>query len=264
MLHKKERMFDETGRSFIITHNIVGKNINEWEVQFKENETYRKQKRKDSVFVNHDIISFHKKDSKNISLEKMEDMAREYIKIRNPKGMYIAVPHFDKEHYHIHICTSGIEYHTGKSLNLLKSELVNVKKRIQDYQMEKYPELSNSIVQHGKKEKSLHTEKEYQYKQRTGRETNKEQVLKMLNACYEKAISKEDFFFKFKECGLSTYNRNGILTGVLFANRKFRLSRLGFTKEKLLELDKEINKIKELREIRSKRKENQRERGINK
>jgi hypothetical protein len=262
MLHKKDRMFDETGRSFIITHNLVGKNIKEWEEQFMENESHRKQKRKDSVFVTHEIISFHKDDAKNITLQKMEDITREYIRNRNPKGMYIGVPHFDKEHYHIHICASGVEYHTGKSLRLTKPQLLKVKNEIQEYQIEKYPELSKSIVEHGKKEKSLQTEKEYQYKRRTGRETDKEQLIKILHACYDKAISKEDFFLKSKECGLSSYSRNGVLTGMLFAKRKYRLSRLGFTKERLMELDKEINKIKELKEIRSKRKENQREREL--
>ncbi len=262
MLHKKERMFDETGRSFIITHNIIGKNIAEWENQFKENETYRKQKRKDSIFVTHEIISFHKGDAKNISLEKMEAMAREYIKIRNSKGMFIAVPHFDKEHYHIHICASGVEYRTGKSLHIPKPELPKVKNRIQDYQKEKYPELSHSIVQHGKKEKSLQTEKEYQYKHRTGRETDKEKIIKMLNICYENAVSKEDFFLKFKECGLESYTRNGKLTGVFYNKRKYRLYRLGLTEEKLLVLDKEINKMKELGKIREKRKSP--EHGLNK
>ena len=46
MLHDEHRLFDKTGRSFIITHNLKGRNIKEWENQFKENDTYRKQKRK--------------------------------------------------------------------------------------------------------------------------------------------------------------------------------------------------------------------------
>src|SRR6266513_2152857 len=112
-------------------------------------------------------------------------MAREYIRQRNPRRIYVAIPHFDKEHYHIHICASGIEYKTGKSLRLTKPNLLALKKNIQQFQIEKFPELSKSVVGHGKKEKSLLTDKEYQIKLRTGRETNKEQVIGMLKTCYK-------------------------------------------------------------------------------
>ncbi len=86
------------------------------------------RKERKNVFVTHEILSWHRDDAKNITLQKMQDMAREYINIRNPNGMYIAVPHFDKEHYHIHICASGVEYRTGKVMRLSKKELVNEKK----------------------------------------------------------------------------------------------------------------------------------------
>src|ERR1017187_4724480 len=84
MLHDEHRMFDKTGRSFVITHNLKGKNIKDWERQFNENETYRKQKRKKHAFVTHEILSWHRDDAKNMSLEKMEAMAQEYINLRNP------------------------------------------------------------------------------------------------------------------------------------------------------------------------------------
>jgi hypothetical protein len=253
MLHDEHRLFDTKGRSFILTHNIKGKNIKEWEEQFNENETYRKQKRKDSVFVFHDILSWHKDDAKNISLEKMQDMAREYINLRNPNGMYIAVPHFDKEHYHLHICCSGVEHHTGKSLRLPKNKLVKVKQAIQNYQIEKYPELSHSIVQHGKGDKNIQSEKEYQYKRRTGKETNKNQILVILQTSYKNALSKKHFFESLIRHNVSTYSRNGKAAGVVYMGRKFRFNRLGFTEEKLNELDKSINRRSELSDMRGRK-----------
>ncbi len=75
---------------------------------------------------------------------------------------------FDKQHYHIHICASGIEYKTGKSLRLTKPELQKLKKDIQQFQMGRFPELSNSVVQHGKKLNFVLTDKEYPIKLRTG------------------------------------------------------------------------------------------------
>ncbi len=256
ILHHEGRLFNEQGRSFIITHNLKGKNINDWEKQFIENEKYRKQKRKDSVFAFHDIISWHKDDAKNLSLEKMQDMAREYINLRNPNGMYIVTPHFNRQHFHLHVAASGVEYRTGKSLRLSKPELVKVKRGIQSYQIEKYPELSHSIVQHGKKVKSLQTEKEYQYKRRTSRETDKSQLTGILETSFKKSLSKTGFFEKLTLLDVSTYSRNGKITGVIFKNRKFRFSRLGFDIGRLDELDKSTERGRELIKSRERRGKN--------
>jgi hypothetical protein len=182
MMHDKDRLFDKGGKSFVIIHNLKGNRIDGWVKQLKENEEFRKRKRSDSIKLTHEILSWHQEDTKDISLEKMESIAREYIQERHPNGMYVAVPHFDKKHYHIHICASGVEYHTGKSLRMSKAGFQKLKKDIQSYQIEHFPELSNSVVEHGKKDKTKFTEKEYQYKLRTGRATEKEQLIEMLKS----------------------------------------------------------------------------------
>ena len=233
-MHDKDRLFDKEERSFAITHNLKGNSIEEWERQFKSNENYRLRKRSDSVRISHEILSWHKDDAKNITIAKLEEMARQYIRKRNPKGMYVAVPHFDRNHYHIHICASGIEYKTGKSLRLSKPDLLKLKKDIQQFQIERFPELSKSIVAHGKKVKSISSDKEYQIKLRTGRETEKEQIVAKLETCYKKADSKETFFQLLKKSGLKTYERKGNTTGIIHDNYKFRLSRLGFTEKDLM------------------------------
>ena len=257
MINDKDRLFDKEGRSFAIAHNLKGNSINAWVQQFKNNEQYRLRKRSDSVLLTHEILSWHKDDAKNITLAKMETMAREYIKQRNRNGIYVAVPHFDKDHYHIHICASGIEYKTGKSLRLSKSDLLKLKKDIQQFQIERFPELSKSVVAHGKKEKSLTSDIEYQIKLRTGRESGKEQVIAMLKTCYKKANSKETFFELLKESGLETYDRNGRTTGVIHDNYKFRFNRLGFTDDRFEELDKFVTRGNEVRKLRSRGKEKQ-------
>src|SRR5258705_13076971 len=93
MLNDTDRLHDKLGNSFCITHNLKGSSIDSWEKQLKENETYRKQKRSNSVYFTHEILSWHRDDAKHINLEKMEIMAREYIRFRNQRGMYVAVPH---------------------------------------------------------------------------------------------------------------------------------------------------------------------------
>jgi hypothetical protein len=257
MVNDKDRLFDKDGKSFAITHNLKGDSINEWVEQFRTNEECRIRKRVDSVLATHEIISFHRDDATNITLDKLEDIARQYVKERNINGMFVAVPHFDKSHYHIHICASGIEYLTGKSLRLEKKNLSELKKNIQKYQQEKYPELNKSIVNHGKlpKDRALLSEKEYQYKLRTGRASSKEQVIGILKTSYKKANSKDDFYESLKESGLSTYIRGGRISGIIFNNIKFRLNRLGFTDERLQELDKSISRERETSNLRKKSKD---------
>jgi len=250
MLNDKDRLFDENKNSFAITHNLKGKTVAEWENQYKANEQFRKCKRSDSVYLTHEILSWHRDDAKNITHPKMEEMAREYIRQRNPKGIYVAVPHFDKQHYHIHICASGIEFKTGKSLRLAKTNLQNLKKNIQQFQIERFPELSKSVVQHGKKDKSVLTDKEYQIKLRTGRETDKEQLIGMLKTCYKKADSKETFLQMLRECKIIPYKRGGRTSGIVFKNKKFRLKGLGFTSERLEELEHPMKRKNELNKVR--------------
>lgn len=254
MLHHKERHFDERKQSFVIKHNIRGESVEEWVKQYQENETYRKLRRPDNVILSHEILSWHRDDTKNISLEKLEAMAREYIKLRNPSGMAIAVSHSDKQHLHIHFCFSGLEYHTGKSLRMSKGEFTKLKQDIQNFQRERFPELSHSIVEHGKSEKKdlalLASDREYQIKRRTGRATDKEQVLRILKDCYHRAISKEDFFEMMKESGLEVYSRGGKISGVIYANRKFRFKRIGIAQEILEGLDVGRERGRELEKLR--------------
>lgn len=155
MMNDKDRLFDANNESFVFTHNLNGNSINDWVQEFKENETYREHKRINSVYITHEILSWHKDDVKNISLDKMEDMVREYARLRNPNGMYIAVPHFEKDHYHLHVCASAIEYRTGKTMRMSQKSFGELKKNIQIFQRQRYPELSKSIVEHGKGEKKV-------------------------------------------------------------------------------------------------------------
>lgn len=252
MLNDENRLFDNKDKSFLITHNLKGKKIDRLVPQFLENEKFRKRRRKDSVILTHEIISFHKEDSENIDIEKLEEIAREYIQQRNSKGLYVAVPHFDKEHYHIHICASGVEYRYGNSLRMTKAGFQKLKKDIQNFQIERFPEISKSLVAHGRKGKSQQTEKEYQQKLRTGRATKKENVREIIETCLKTAKSKNELYTKLNESGLETYKRNGKITGVILDKMKFRLARLGFTNERLEDLIHSDARRKDLHELRTK------------
>jgi len=251
IIHDKDRLFDEKGKSFLLTHNVKGKNMDSWVKQFEKNEIFRLRKRSDSVYATHEILSWHRDDSKNIQPGMLESMVNEYIRLRNSGGMFIAAAHFDRSHYHVHMCASGIEYRTGKTMRLSKVNLQKLKKDIQNYQIEKFPELTKSVVIHGKS-RILKNDKEVQFKLRSGRESDKEQLLGILKTCYKKANSKETFFELLAECGVKNYERGGRVSGVVFQERKFRLKSLGYGEERIYDLDNTIYRMKELNSVRNK------------
>ena len=250
MVHDKDRLFDDSGKSLCIKHNVKGNDIESWVNQFKENEKLRLRKRKDSVYCTHEILSWHRDDAGKVTLEKLDDMTREYIKLRNPKGMFIAIPHFDRDHYHMHICTSGIEYRTGHSMRLSKSAFGKLKLDIQKFQKERFPEFEKSVVDHGAKDKRRGKEHENIKHD----EKDKRYLSAILKTCYKKANSIKTFDSLIKDSGLKTYQRGGRLSGVVYNDRKYRLQKLGFNKDRLQELEKFSERRGDMRKFREREK----------
>jgi len=250
ILGDERRLYDTSNKTFIITHNLKGRTINGWVAQMNENEVYRKRKRRDSVLLTHEIISFHQEDSKHITIEQLEEIARTYIRMRSSKAVAVAVPHFDKEHVHVHLCVCGLEYRSGKTLRMSKEGFQKLKKDIQGYQMERFPLLSRSTPDHGKKGNLLRSDKEYQLKLRTGRASKKDQLIETLESCYRASCSTHDFYQRITQSGLKTYDRAGKTTGVILDNLKFRFNRLGFTPDRLKQLNRSSKRGHELREVR--------------
>lgn len=76
----------------------------------------------------------------------------------------------------------------------------------------------------------------------------------MLKTSYKKAVSKENFYELLKDCKLETYTRRGVVTGVIFCNLKFRFNRLGFSDERIQDLDIGMKRGRELQEVRQDKK----------
>ncbi|MEL7534909.1 MAG: relaxase/mobilization nuclease domain-containing protein, partial [Bacteroidota bacterium] len=73
-----------------------------WTGWYRYNETFRERKRTNSVILTHEILSFHPGDTPYLSVEIIEDLARKYIELRNPNGIYLGAIHLAKDHYHVH------------------------------------------------------------------------------------------------------------------------------------------------------------------
>lgn len=153
---RKEAQYkDKEGRQLFIKHNLLGKkdDINYFTHQFIDNLEHRINHRKDNINLLHDIISFHPESGQFIDVKVLKDIAHKYIQERNPLGIYLITAHGDREHVHLHVASSALEFQSGKSMRMSKDDFSKFQKSIEDYQKKHYPLLDKSIVNYGDKSK---------------------------------------------------------------------------------------------------------------
>lgn len=118
--------------------------------QFNANDEKRLIPHKRANKAYHEIISFHAKDSEHLSKEDMLKIARKYAKERSPNSLVVASMHRNKEHLHIHLIASAVEFETGKVKRLSKNQFRELKQSLERYQ-EQHLDLEHSKVNHSKK-----------------------------------------------------------------------------------------------------------------
>ena len=257
---------NERNNGFELTKFIKGKNLfpDELSSQFRFNEQFRINKRKNSVLLFMDILSFHPRDAERLTNDKLHQIALKYLSLRAPKSIAVATVHRnEKYHTHLHLVFSGIEYKTGKSIRMSKEDFQNkVKIPMEKYQQEVFPELMLSKINHEKlrflqKEQKKDSEIIMEFE---GEISEKQKILKLLEEIFKTATCKKDFYQKLEAKELKLYSRNGKITGIE-GNRKFRFSRLGYTPELLLSLEQnptQNQRLEWLQNIREKSQEKER------
>lgn len=237
---------EKISESHIIRHNLNGNSIEEWINEFLHNEAGRLHKRKNNILLTHEIISFHPDDAPQLSVEKLERIAREYIERRNPNGLFLGAIHQESNggNIHIHFAVSAVEYATGRSLRMTKKQFQDLKKGVQRYQKEHFPELVHSLPSHGRPLQPQLSDREYWHKQHSKELTVKEKLHLVINLALDEADDLDDFLGKISSNGLEPYFRKGGPTGILWNGRKYRFRTLGV--ERLVPR-KEREKIQSLR-----------------
>jgi len=224
---RDKKRYDKSG--FTIFHNIKNSEINGAIKEFKDNDLYRK-KRKRGVVIYHEVLSFHQKDRSNLNMEILEDFARRYIEIRGQNALCYAKPHIFDKNIHIHFCFSGTEYKSSKVLRMGNKAFKKCKRKIERYQIETYPELRHSIVytKEHRKVKRKKSDKEYQLKKRTkNRKTDKEIVQEILQECCSGVEDFTQFLDNVRKRNLEIYQYRTRFNGVLYKGRKYRFKRFG-------------------------------------
>ncbi len=219
----------------ILKHNIKGSTVEAIVKEFERNETFRTFIRKDQIALYHEIISLSSNEENYIPDEVMMDITQKYLDLRGTKGMYLAALHRDTEHCHAHIMTSALEYCTGKAHRVSKSALQDIKLLLQDYHLQKYPEIIESFCDHSKG-RSFAKNKEYHRRHKEERTKLKESVQHQVQDLFKQSKSFDEFLALLRDNGLHHYERNGIATGLSIGENKIRFTRLGIAKEEIEQL----------------------------
>lgn len=230
---------------FTYLHNInsaAPDDLTGIEQAFKNNNQYRKN-RKNGIGQYHEVMSFDPEDTQVLKQhpEILEDLARVYLELRAPDAVAIARPHSDKRHLHLHFMISPNEFGSNKAIRLSKKQFQALRRTIEEYQLQHYPELSRSYVHSRDREKYqgkdvTRTHKEWQMHQRTDKPQDKHQLVSTVSDVLARANDEGEFQQLLLEKGLEPYRYRGKLQGVVFKGRKYRFGRLLGKSRQLLQV----------------------------
>lgn len=135
----------------IVKRHIRGYETDKWVDAFKSNDDNKTFTHKNRVVLRHEVVAFSKEDNHKITSEMLQDIAKWYLKNRSQSLGVCGVHWEDSVHLHFIISAVGID---GRPTRITRQEFKNFKVRLQQYQQQKYPQLTHSIVNHSKKKSS--------------------------------------------------------------------------------------------------------------
>lgn len=254
---KIDYIMSDKGRAYGIETFELYRNINGHDRDgavnsFQKNDKYRednarKKKVKNSVVCYHDIISFHHRDKPNLTDDKLRDLTEKYIELRCPNAVVYSKAHVHNKNIHVHLLISGSEYKSHTLTRLSDAKWKSVRKEIERYQKEQYPELRYSLV-YGRlgekkrkgKAKGLEAEKMLR-KRQPDKILDKDLMKNAVKDFFKVARSEKHFIELMEGHGVEIYQRKiggkEQPYGVLCNGRKMRFSTIGLDKKMMGELE---------------------------
>ncbi len=246
----------------ILLQNINHLDLDTMHLDFLENYKFQ-PKRKGSTAIYHEIISISPLDKEKVTIEMLQDLMETYIKMRKAENaIVICKGHLHDDNQHFHCMISGTELRSKKRLRMSQKEMKTLLQNFENYHKDKYPQLENSIIHTikpsqisrdiAKENRNYRREKEHQLKQRIcDNKTQKEVVAKMVNELLQQVGNFTQLVKHIEETdSLAVYSFRSQIRGVLYHSRKWRFSTLGVSKEKIQQLEKVQDRLKQLSLIR--------------
>lgn len=211
------------------------------EAEFLENARHIRNQPKSGVVLYHEIIAIAEADREQVTEEVLIDLTREYLRRRAPNALAYSKAQFNTDSPHVHLMISGNLIESKQKLRLERADFERVKREMEAYQVEKYPQLLHSIV-YGKQRQKAHdqptlTQNERErtrrlYDNTQQQPTQKENVRQRLRYCLNQAENESRLLELLKAAQFQPYIR-GKIPGVIDTStgRKYRLDTLGLGRE---------------------------------
>jgi hypothetical protein len=106
----------------------------------------RLSRRKNGNLLYHEILSFSDLDKARVTPAIIEDLTRFYLARRAPYALAYGKAHFNTDCPHIHLVISANNFGSASRNRLTKAQFRAVIRELEDYQRERYPALSHSLV----------------------------------------------------------------------------------------------------------------------
>ncbi|NVK30110.1 MAG: hypothetical protein HWE20_03840 [Gammaproteobacteria bacterium] len=214
-----------------IVHNFYGLSRDELVSEFLENAALL-EKRKNGNYYYHEIISITRSSQIPEAEQKrlFEQLIQEYIASRCPDCLVLAGLHDEKDsnlHYHLMISANRVS--EKKRFYLNKKAFDEVKRGLERYTNEKFPELEQGRVidkQRGDEKLKL-SQKEVELKKRTKKASKKEQLHEFLSDALQYSADKTEFLTHIEKLGFTLEYRGKNARIIDAQGKAHRLSTLG-------------------------------------
>lgn len=216
----------------------------------------------------HEVLGFSHKSSPHITREKLQAIAHEYLKLRDPESASnaLCVPHCEKGgHWHIHTLLSSNDVGSPKSGDRMMGDYFyyELRRETERFMLKTYPELHHSTVYLSEKEIQSLIPEQYRAERRLMElekqpkkkgSAIKEQASGIVKSILDKSNTLNEFIEKINtNSDYKTYSRRGKLTGIIQkeGKKKFRFSTLGINL-----LDENFIVLSRMNELEALNKEN--------
>lgn len=228
-------IFKGADNNYTYIRNLYANDTEGISKEFEENFKFLKRQ-KNSNAIYHEILSISKA---SLDLEKQKEIlfeiAREYAEIRARNCLVYGSLHEADNNLHFHLMISSNELEQKKNHYFSKKQFSEIKKGLEKYVLEKYPELEQRrLINRDKKKIEAISQKEFELKKRTGKITKRESIQYRLTQIFNNSPTKEIFFTNLEKNNIQIYVRGntiGFKDLTDDTQRNYRLKKLGLSEE---------------------------------
>lgn len=217
-----------------LLHNFraSGDDLQRLQGEFLENARFLPPRRNGNILY-HEILSFSDLDRNRVSPATLEDLTRQYLLLRAPAALAYAKAHFNTACPHIHLIISANELGRSRRSRLSKAEFQRIKRDLERYQIEHYPNLIHSKVQGEREPRPRRRRVESEQARRVRKEgiapaTRKDVLRDLVLGALTRAASGEDLVNELARNHLQLTRRSRtVLLQDMAHGRHYRLSTVG-------------------------------------